>query len=105
MEVYAAGSGTHYRIGTVQPGLNGRFVVRPGMIVNGAVELVARADNGLVVRSGPVLLAPGDEVDFELGAHAATSTATVRPRLAAFSPGAEPVYGASGAGSAPDRSR
>ena len=105
MEVYAAGTGTHYRIGTVQPGLTGRFVVRPGMIVNGAVELVARADNGPFLRSGPVLLAPGDVVDFELGAHPATSTATVRPRLATFSPGAEPVYGASGAGSAPDRSR
>ena len=80
MELYADGSGTHYRIGTVQPGLRGEFVVRPGMIVNGAVELVARADNGMVVRSGPVLLAPGDVVDFALEAHASTSSATVRPR-------------------------
>ena len=84
MEVYAAGAGTWYRIGVVNPGLNERFALRPGMLVNGAVELVARGDNGLVVRSGPNLLAPGDAVDFDLEPHVSTSTATVRPRSAAI---------------------
>ena len=46
MEVYAAGTGTLYRIGTVHPGLEGRFVVRPTMVVNGTVEFVARSGNG-----------------------------------------------------------
>jgi hypothetical protein len=80
MEVYAAGSGTLYRLGTVQPGLAGRFTVRPGMIVNGPVEFLARSGNGPQVRSGGILLAPGDVVDFELEAHPATSNATVRAR-------------------------
>ena len=38
------------------------------MVVNGALELVARMTSGLQVSSGPVLLAPGDEIDFALGA-------------------------------------
>ena len=82
MEVYAVGSGTSYRIGTVQPGLDGHFTVRPGMIVTGPAELVARANNGPVIRSEPILLAPGDVVDFELDTHVSLSTATVRPRSA-----------------------
>lgn len=78
MEVYATGSGASYRIGTVYPGLAGRFVVRPVMMVNGPVEFLARSNNGPVVRSGPILLAPGDVVDFELAANPVTSNATVR---------------------------
>ena len=78
VEVYAAGSGTSYRVGTVHPGLAERFVVRPGMVINGSVEFVARSAHGRLVRSGPMLLAPGDVVDFALTPHTATSTATVR---------------------------
>jgi hypothetical protein len=81
MEVYVAGSGTVYRIGTVHPGLAGHFVVRPAMIGNGPVEFAARSDDGPLVRSGRILVVPGDVVDFELGARAALSSATVRPRL------------------------
>lgn len=51
------------------------------MTVNGPVEFVARSGNGPLVRSGLILLAPGDLVEFELEAHAVSSTATVRPRL------------------------
>jgi hypothetical protein len=80
MEVYAAGSGTLYRIGTVHPGLAGRFAVRPAVIVNGPVEFVARSGNGPLLRSGRILLAPGDVVDFDLEASPITSAATVRPR-------------------------
>ena len=78
IEVWAAGSGTSYRVGTVHPGLTGRFALRPGMVINGAVELTARAPDGHVVRSGPMLLRSGDVVDFALTPHTATSTATVR---------------------------
>jgi hypothetical protein len=81
MEVYAEGSGTIYRMGTVHPGLAGRFTVRPAMFVNGPVEFLARSGGGPVVRSGLMLLAPGDVVQLELGAHPAISTATLRPRL------------------------
>ncbi|HEY7503273.1 MAG TPA: hypothetical protein VH700_04155 [Gemmatimonadales bacterium] len=86
VEVYAAGSGTLYRIGTVHPGLPGRFVVRPTMIVNGPVEFVARALNGPYLRSGRILVQPGDVVDFDLTASPVTSTATVRPRLVGSAP-------------------
>jgi hypothetical protein len=88
MEVYAAGSGTFYRIGTVHPGLGRRFVVRPTMFVNGPVEFVARSFNGPVHRSGRILLTPGDVVDFGLEASPITSTATVRPRQRRAGPGA-----------------
>jgi hypothetical protein len=80
MEVYAAGTGTLYRIGTVHPGLAGHFAVRPTMSVNGIVEFVARSGNGPIFRSGRILLVPGDVVDFDLTPSPVTSQATVRPR-------------------------
>jgi hypothetical protein len=80
MEIYAIGSGTSYRIGLVNPGLTGSFVVRPVMIVNGPVEFLARAGNGIALaRSGPMLLAPGNVVDFKLDTTPWNSVATVRP--------------------------
>jgi hypothetical protein len=80
MVVYAVGSGTSYLMGTVYPGLASHFVVRPGMITNGPVDFLARPRNGgPLFRSGQLLLAPGDVVDFELGDYPLTSTARVRP--------------------------
>jgi hypothetical protein len=87
MEVYAAGSGALYRIGTVHPGLDGRFVVRSAMIGNGTLEFVARSGNGPFLRSGRILVAPGDVVDFELTPSPVTSTATIRPRRPERGPG------------------
>jgi hypothetical protein len=78
MEVYAAGSGTSYRVGTVHPGLPGRFEVRRSLVGSGAVEFTARTADGHVLASGPMLLRPGEVVDFALTPHAATSTAQVR---------------------------
>jgi hypothetical protein len=77
VEIYAQGSSTSYRVGTVHPGLTGRFTVRPGMGLNGAVEFLAVSGRG-VVRSGPMLVRAGDVVDFALTPHTATSMATVR---------------------------
>jgi hypothetical protein len=80
MEVYAFGSGTSYRIGTVYPGLSGHFVLRPTMIVNGPVEFLARTSSrDPVFRSGQLLLVPGNVVDFELATTPVTSVARVRP--------------------------
>jgi hypothetical protein len=80
MEIYAAGRGTSYRIGTVLPGLTGHFVVRPTMVVNGLVEFAARSDNRSPwIRSGQFLLAPGNVVDFDIATTLALSVATVRP--------------------------
>jgi hypothetical protein len=81
MEIYAVGSGTLYRMGTVYPGLESRLVIRPGMIVNGSVELRAVSGNRPAFRSGPILLVPGDVVDLQLEDQSVISTATVRPRV------------------------
>jgi hypothetical protein len=80
MEIFATGSGTIYRMGTVLPGLQSRLVIRPGMIVNGTVEFRATSGNAPAFRSGPILLAPGDVVDLQLEDQSVISSATVRPR-------------------------
>jgi hypothetical protein len=69
-----------YRIGTVLPGFSSRFALRPIMTASGPVELLARSGNGSpMVRSGRLLLTPGDVVDFRIATHVLTSDATVRP--------------------------
>lgn len=80
MQIYARGSGTSYRMGTVLPGLVGQFVVRQAMIVNGPVEFVAQGDRQQPIRSERLLLAPGAVVDFEIAHSPLNSIATVRPR-------------------------
>ena len=79
MQIYARGSGTSYRIGTVLPGLVGHFVVRQAMIVNGPVEFVAQGDRQQPIRSDLLLLAPGAVVDFRIDHSPMNSVATVRP--------------------------
>jgi hypothetical protein len=79
MEIYVAGTGTSYRIGTVFPGLTSHFVLRPGMVVNAPVEFMARSNGRSVVRSGQFMLVPGNVVDFELATTPVNSIATVRP--------------------------
>jgi hypothetical protein len=78
MDIYATGSGTSYRVGTVHPGLTGRFEVRRTVVGTGAVEFTAQSADGHVLESGPMLLRPGDVVDFALTPHTATSMASVR---------------------------
>lgn len=79
LEVYAVGSGTYYRMGTVLPGFDARFVLRQAMIGNGPVEFVARSgDRNPSIRSGPLLLAPGNTVDFNIAVQSLHSTAFVR---------------------------
>jgi hypothetical protein len=48
------------------------------MVANGVVEFTARSAGGAMVRSGVMLLGPGDVVDFELAGNTVTSTARVR---------------------------
>jgi hypothetical protein len=79
VEIYAVGTGTSYRLGTVLPGLTSSFVLRPGMVVNAPVEFVARSNGQSVVRSGRFMLVPGNVVDFELATTPVNSVATVRP--------------------------
>jgi len=78
VDVFAYGGGTSYRMGTVYPGVPSHFLLRQSMTGNGPVEFVAQpAGTESPVRSGQLLLAPGDIVDFEIADHLLNSTATV----------------------------
>ncbi len=79
VEIYAIGSGTYYRMGTVFPGLKGHFVLRQSMMSAGPVEFVAQIDRNPVVRSGRLVLTAGDIVDFEIANNQLNSSAVVRP--------------------------
>ena len=78
VDVFALAAGTSYRMGTVHPGVPSHFVLRQAWIGNGLVEFVAQpVGTEPPVRSGQLLLAPGDVVDFEIATHLINSTATV----------------------------
>jgi hypothetical protein len=81
MVVSAVGSGTVYRMGIVNPGMVGRFVLRPAMLASGGmVEFVAQpAGNEPPIWSGRLLIRQGNVVDFRVTMHLADSYATVRP--------------------------
>ncbi len=79
MEIFAIGSGTVYRMGTVLPGLVSHFILRQAMIT-GTVEFLAQTSSrDQPVRSDRLLLSPGRVVDFEIATNLMSSTATVRP--------------------------
>jgi hypothetical protein len=79
MEVYAVGAGTSHRLGIVDPGMVGRFVVPQTLIGNGLVEFQAHPSvSTQLVRSGELQLAPGAFVDFVITAQLFNSRATVR---------------------------
>jgi len=79
VEIYAAGQGTNYRMGTVLPGQATKFSLRPGMIGHGPIELIARgAPGSRPAKSGGMMLSPGDQVDFDIAAQMLNSIATIR---------------------------
>ena len=80
MEVYAFASGITQRLGTVHPGMSGRFTIPQNLIGNGSVRFEARpSGGGQPFRSGEILLEPGSVVDFEIAAQVFNSTVTRRP--------------------------
>jgi alpha-amylase len=81
MEVYAIGSGSVYRLGTVNPGIDSRFVLLQVLLASGGqVQFLAQASGyGPRVRSEVIQLRPGDVVDFEITTFLAGSRAVVRP--------------------------
>jgi hypothetical protein len=80
MEVYAFASGITQRLGTVHPGMSGRFTIPPNLIGNGSVRFEARASGGgQPFRSGEILLEPGSVVDMRIEAQLFNSTVTRRP--------------------------
>jgi hypothetical protein len=80
MEVYAFGSGITQRLGTVHPGMAGRFALPQNLIGNGSVQFEARpSGGGKPFRSGEILLEPGSVVDLEIASQLFNSTVTRRP--------------------------
>ena len=81
MEAYVTGAGTDYRMGTVDPGLLSRFVLRSNMLsTNHVLEFVAQATgDGPQARTGQLTVIPGDIVDFVIATNLIGTRATVRP--------------------------
>jgi hypothetical protein len=80
MEVYAFASGITQRLGTVHPGMTGRFTIPQNLIGNGSVRFEVRpSGGGQPFRSGEILLEPGAVVDLEIAAQLFNSTVTRRP--------------------------
>ncbi len=81
MDVFASSAGTNYRMGTVNPGIVSRFVLRRDMLATDRiVQFVAQATGyGPRIAAEPLMITPGDIVDFEISTHLVGSRAEVRP--------------------------
>ncbi|MGA2383288.1 MAG: alpha-amylase family glycosyl hydrolase [Gemmatimonadales bacterium] len=81
MEAYVVGAGTDYRMGTVDPGIVSRFVLRSNMLsTNHILEFVAQATGyGPQARTGQLTVVPGDVVDFIIATNLIGTRAVVRP--------------------------
>ena len=80
MEVYVVGSGVTHRMGTVSPGMTSHFLFPQGMIGNAPLELQARpSGGGDLIRSGQLVLSPGQIVEWRIGTQQVNSTVLVRP--------------------------
>ena len=80
MEILVVASGATQRLGVVNPSMEARFEVPPGMIGSGPVSFLAHptADARQVARPGEVLLSRGQTVEFIIGNPLFNSTVTVR---------------------------
>jgi len=76
--VYAIGSGITWKLGKIQPALDGDFIVPTALVSTGPVAFVAVADGSAPVRSIPLPLRPGQIVDFNVKSPLYASTALVR---------------------------
>jgi hypothetical protein len=76
MEIFIVASGAARRMGLVAPGTVGHFVVPQSMLGNGPIEVEAMAP-AQMIRSGRLLLAAGQTIDFKIGTTQVNSTATV----------------------------
>lgn len=79
VEVVAVGGGITHRMGTVHPGMAGRFVIPQNLVGAGGVELQAHPPaESPTFRSEPLLLAPGTIVDLVITPQLFNSTVTLR---------------------------
>ncbi len=79
VEIYAAAAGINQRLGTVHPGMTGRFVVPQTVAASGSAEFLVRpVASTEQYRSAQFLLAPGSTVDLEVSATLFNSTTNIR---------------------------
>ena len=80
MEVIAVGAGITQRLGLVAPGLSADFVIPQSIVGSGKVEFRGQPSGyGQVVRTDPLLIRPGNVVDFEIATNLIGSRANARP--------------------------
>jgi hypothetical protein len=80
VEIFATATGYTVRLGSVSPGIDRTFELPRGMVGNGHLELSAQPTGyGPIVRSGDLVISPGDLVYFEITTNWIDSRATVRP--------------------------
>ena len=81
MDVFAQGSGTTYRLGTVNPGIVSRFVLRTDLLsTDRMIQFAAQSTGfGPQITVDPIMIAPGDIVDFNIATQLIGSRAEVRP--------------------------
>ncbi len=78
--VFAPGPSREYRLGVVDPGSRGHFVMYQPWLYAGSVEFVARAQGaaGGLFRSGHLALMPGDVLDWDVQASLIHTRMTIR---------------------------
>ena len=78
VDVFAEAGGTSYHMGTVSPGIDSHWVLRPSLLALGPVELVAQPrDSGRPFRTQSLQLSPGDRITLEITSTLFNSTASV----------------------------
>jgi hypothetical protein len=78
-EMFSSAPAGPLRLGLVDPGARAQFVLRYPWLFAGKVDFTARLQNGGTIRSGHLLLAAGDVVDFVLEGNTMHPRATIRP--------------------------
>lgn len=78
IDVVAEAGGTSYHVGTVSPGIDSRYVLRPSLLALGPVQLIVLPrDDTRPFLTESLLLSPGDEVTLEITPSLFNSTVTV----------------------------
>lgn len=78
VDVYAEAGGASYHMGTVAPGIDSRWELRPSLLALGPVQLVAQPrDSGRPFRTQSLQLSPGDMITLEITSTLFNSTASV----------------------------
>lgn len=78
VDLVAEAAGTSYAVGTVSPGIDSRYVLRPSLLSLGPVQLIVRPrDDARPFVTESLLLSPGDEVTLEITPSLFNSSVTV----------------------------